>query len=273
MSSSARRMRRTPPVECLAGPSHQRAGLRPGRAHELRGRTSSRCPDDSNPSSLEIWPTAATVRDFPSVRSACEYQVLPRWPLDHQTFMRRRSASRSAITLSSWRSTASSPGSPIGPPASGGRDTPVRSAKHAAPCSLQSAPGGYVSTNARGRDEAAVRSGGTLAAPCRGLVRGLGPCKLPARPGLCVLSRVASVQVTLSPHADVLMVMRRSESVVLVSQAVAGLVDQGGQRWRRPESPIGPLRAQSVQVRGHVQQIRHDLQCAIKQVDERVGDR
>ena len=150
--------------------------------------------------------------------------------------MRRRSASRSAITLSSWRSTASSPGSPIGPPASGRRDTPVRSAKHAVPCSLQSAPGGYVSTNARGRDEAAVRSGGTLAAPCRGLVRGLGPCKLPARPGLCVLSRVASVQVTLSPHADVLMVMRRSESVVLVSQAVAGLVDQGGRTLRRPES-------------------------------------
>jgi hypothetical protein len=41
-------------------------------------------------------------------------------------------------------------------------------------------------------------------------VRGLGPCKLPARPVLCVLSRVASVQVTRSPQPDVLMVRRRS---------------------------------------------------------------
>jgi hypothetical protein len=49
-----------------------------------------------------------------------------------------------------------------------------------------------------------------LVAPYRGLVRGLGPCKLPARPVLSVLSRVASVQVTRSPHPDVLMVRRRS---------------------------------------------------------------
>lgn len=55
-----------------------------------------------------------------------------------------------------------------------------------------------------------------------GLARGLGPRKLPAPPVLCVLSRVASVQVRRSLHPNVLMVMRRSESVGLVSEAVAG---------------------------------------------------